>query len=170
MATAAAPLTLEEFRARYADAKPYFEYWYGEAIQKAVPTWLHSLLQQILAEVFTRTGYKSGPELELRIDPNWQPKADVVAATNVELPYPTKPVDVVAEVLPPEDRMQRVYQKCREYARVGIPAVFVVDPEFNIAWQWSRETQNLERIQEMCLPNGQNIAIDQIWAELDRRK
>jgi hypothetical protein len=42
MAVAVQPLTLEEFRARYQDQKPYFEYWFGEAIQKTVPTWLHA--------------------------------------------------------------------------------------------------------------------------------
>jgi Uma2 family endonuclease len=41
-------LTLEEFRDRYADRKPYFEYWDGQAIQKSVPTKLHAKLQQII--------------------------------------------------------------------------------------------------------------------------
>jgi hypothetical protein len=92
MATIASNLlTLEEFRNRYADAKPYYEYWFGEAIQKSVPTWLHCLLQAILTEFLTRAGYRAGPELELRIDSDWQPKADVAAALTVEHPYPTKP-------------------------------------------------------------------------------
>jgi hypothetical protein len=37
MATASRPLTLDEFHARYRGQKPHFEYWFGEAIQKAVP-------------------------------------------------------------------------------------------------------------------------------------
>ena len=47
MATAIDLLSVEEFRQRYADEKPYYEYWFGEAVQKTVPTWLHSLLQII---------------------------------------------------------------------------------------------------------------------------
>src|SRR6185312_8269983 len=169
MATATNLLTLEEFRKRYAEEKPYYEYWFGEAVQKSVPTWLHSLLQQILGEMLTRAGYRSGPELELRIASDWQPKADVAAALEIEHPYPTKPVDVVAEILSPDDRMSRVFEKCRQYARIGITKIFVLDPESKSSWEWSRETDNLERISIMNLPNGQNIAIADIWGELDRR-
>ncbi len=170
MATAADLLSLEEFRERYADEKPYYEFWFGEAVQKSVPTWLHSLLQAILTEILNRSGYRSGPEIELRIDPEWQPKADVVAALVVEHPYPTKPVDVVVEILSPEDRMSRVFEKCRQYARIGISKTFVLDPEFQYAWEWSRMTENLERISVMALPNGRNIVLADVWGELDRRK
>lgn len=45
MATATHPLTVEEFRNRYADEKPYFEYWFGEAIRKSVPTTIPGILQ-----------------------------------------------------------------------------------------------------------------------------
>jgi Uma2 family endonuclease len=129
MATIASNLlTLEELRNRYAEEKPYYEYWFGEAIQKSAPTWLHCLLQAILTEFLTRAGYRAGPELELRIDADWQPKADVAAAVTVEHPYPTKPIDVVAEILSP-DRMSRVFEKCRQYARIRITKIFVLDPE-----------------------------------------
>jgi Uma2 family endonuclease len=169
MATATNLLSLEEFRQRYAEEKPYYEYWFGEAIQKSVPTWLHSLLQAILTEVLTRAGYRSAPELELRIDSDWQPKPDVAAALVVEHPYPTKPIDVVAEILSPDDRMSRVFEKCRQYARIGITKIFVLDPESKSAWEWDRGTDNLERILAMNLPNGQSIAIADVWSELDRR-
>lgn len=162
-------MTLEEFRCRYAEEKPYYEYWFGEAIQKSVPAWLHTLLARIVADALDRAGYASGPELELRIDPDWQPKADVAAALNIEHPYPTKPIDVVAEVLSPDDRMQRILEKCRQYARIGISAIYVMDPELRYAWEWSRTTENLERISTMALPNGEQIVIADLWQELDLR-
>ncbi len=169
MATATHLLTLHEFRERYADKKPYYEYWFGEAIQKSVPTWLHGLLQAILTELFTRAGYRTAPELELRIDPDWQPKADVAAALIVEHPYPTRPIDIVVEVLSPDDRMSRTFEKCRQYARIGILKIFVLDPESKSAWEWSRATDNLERVSIMELPNGQMIGMTDVWSELDRR-
>jgi len=43
-----ARLSLEAFRARYCDEKPYFEYWNGEAVQKSAPTRLHSRIQYLL--------------------------------------------------------------------------------------------------------------------------
>lgn len=76
MATAA-KLSLEEFRLSYAGRKPHYEYWFGEARRKAVPTWLHGLLQAILCEFLTRAGYRAGSEIELRIDPDWEPVPDV---------------------------------------------------------------------------------------------
>ena len=160
------PLSLEEFRQRYAEVKPYYEYWFGEAVQKTVPTVLHALLVKILLFALDRAGYRSGPELELRIDPEWQPKADVAAWTRMDGPYPTQPVDVVVEVLSPDDRMQRVIAKCRNYERIGVRAIFVMDPEFRDAWEWSHNTNNLERIATMKLPNGREIAVEDLWVEL----
>lgn len=172
MATVAELLTLQEFRERYSDLdKPYYEFWFGEAVRKTVPTWLHAVLQGILCEFLARAGYKTGSELELRIDPEWQPKADVVAsASSIPGPYPEKPVDIVAEVLSPLDPMARVYAKCRQYQRIGIPTIFVLDPHDQNGWQWSAETDNLERISQMDLPNGSRIPLQTLWDELDRRR
>lgn len=168
MATATNLLSLEEFRERYAGENAY-EYWFGEAVRKGMATFLHGLLQAILIDLLTRAGYISVPELELRIDPEWQPKADVAATMTVELPYPTKPIDIVAEVLSPGDPMSRVFEKCRQYERIGIPQIFVFDPELHYAWEWSRETENLERISAMQLRNGSTIQVADIWSELSRR-
>ncbi len=162
-------LSLEEFRSRYAEEKPYFEYWFGEAVQKTVPTVSHVLLVSILLAVLKQAGYKSGPELELRIDPEWQPKADVAAWTRIEGPYPTQPIDVVVEVVSPDDRMQRVISKCRNYERIGTRSIFVMDPESRDAWVWSSTTKNLERISMMTLPNGKQIVVEELWAELERQ-
>lgn len=167
MATATTLLTLEEFNARYANEHGY-EYWFGEVVQKAMPTWLHSVLQGLLFELLHRLGYVSGTELELRIDPNWQPRPDVAAALKVEGRYPTKPVDIVVEILS-DDPMTRVFEKCRHYARIGIPQIFVFDPESKTAWEWSRQTGNLERVQTLHLKNGASLDVAEVWAELDAR-
>ncbi len=169
MATGTQLLTLAEFRLRYADEKPYYEYWFGEAIQKAVPTTTHGVLQQILCFFLRTLGYKTGVEVELRIDPSWQPKPDVFASLQpFERPYPTKPVDLVMEVLSPTDAMSLVYEKCRNYQRIGFEQIFVLDPELRIGWEWSRETQNLERIDALRLTNGKSIELREVWQELDK--
>lgn len=170
MATAAHPLTTQEFREQYAGRKPYFEYWFGEAVQKSMPTWLHSVLQLVLGEFLKRAGYRSASELELRIDPNWQPVPDVVGVLRkMEGPYPTEPVDVVIEILSPEDRMTRVLEKCRQYARIGTQAVFWIDPESRAGWIWDRAAENLERVHSFHLPNGQTIQLADIFAELNKQ-
>jgi Uma2 family endonuclease len=170
MATATHLLTLEEFRARYAHEKPHYEYWFGEAVQKSAPTWLHGVLQALLGEMLRGAGYKSGTEVELRVVEDWQPKPDVIGITHIDERYPTKPPDVVIEVLSPDDKMQDVFRKCRQYARIGAPAIFVLDPESQDAWIWNRHTDNLERIDSLDLPNGQTIPIRLVWEEMDRRK
>ena len=159
-------LSLDDFRHRYSEKNLYYEYWFGKAVQKSGATVLHALLVKLLLSALDRAGYESGPELEIRIDPNWQPKADVAAWTKMAGSYPTEPIDVVVEVLSPEDQMQRVIAKCRQYERIGIKAIFVMDPESHDAWEWSRKEENLERITTMTLPNGRQIAVTDLWAEL----
>jgi hypothetical protein len=59
--------TLERFRAKYAECKPHFELLDGEAVQKAVPTEAHSLLQIVLCFLLKELGFKPSPELTLAI-------------------------------------------------------------------------------------------------------
>ena len=169
MAAGTQLLTLEEFRLRYANEKPYYEYWFGEAIQKAVPTTPHCLLQKILMRILDEAGYRSASELELRIDPNWQPKPDVLASlSRLESPYPTKPVAIIIEVLSPTDDINLVQKKCQNYERIGCEQIFVLDPELRKGWEWSRGTQKLERIDTLGLTNGNSIALAQVWQDLDK--
>ena len=169
MAAGTQLLTLEEFRLRYANEKPYYEYWFGEAIQKAVPTTTHGLLQLLICELLKQAGYRAAPEVELRIDPEWQPKPDVIASlSRLESPYPTKPVEVVIEILSPTDAMSLVHEKCGNYQRLGFERVFVLDPQSRKGWEWSRETQNLERIYTLELTNGSCITLEKVWQELDK--
>ncbi len=43
-----------------------------------MPTWLHVQVQRILQILLVELGYRSGAELELRLDPNYGPIPDVV--------------------------------------------------------------------------------------------
>ncbi len=111
----------EAFDARYGAEKPYFEYWDGEAVQKAMPTRLHSAVQKILVRLLDGLGFDSGQEITLKLDPDYEPVPDVIAAEDrIEDPYPTAPFEVVVEILSPEDSFSRVLRKCRLYAAWGI--------------------------------------------------
>jgi Uma2 family endonuclease len=161
-------LTLEQYHAEYAGESGY-EYWFGEAIRKPMPTWLRAVLQALLGDVFYRLGYFSGSELTLRVDAQWEPRPDVAAAVELTEPYPTRPVDILAEILSPDETMAFVFKKCRQCVRIGIPQIFIFDPEARDAWESSRKTDNLERITQLLLGNGARLDISEIWAELDRR-
>ena len=45
MLSATEILTMEEFRAQYENGDRTYEFWYGKAIPKGMPTWLHGRLQ-----------------------------------------------------------------------------------------------------------------------------
>ncbi len=168
MAATAEKLTLAEFERQYGDRKPYHEFWFGEAVPKAMPTWLHGLLQSLIAAALREAGYRAGSEVKLKISSDFEPIPDVIATIErIELPYPTTPVDVVIEILSPDDSFQRVLRKCKLYSSWGIPVVAVVDPEDREGWIWDKETDGLKKISSIRLENGQSISLDQIFQQLD---
>jgi Uma2 family endonuclease len=168
MAATAEKLTIADFERQYGDAKPYHEYWFGEAIPKAMPTWPHGLLQKIVMVALDQAGYKSASEVKLKISSDFEPVPDVIAtAGRVERPYPTKPMEVVVEILSPEDSFQRVLRKCKLYSAWGIPLVVVLDPEGREGWTWERQSESLKPTTVIALENGQSISLDRIFRELD---
>jgi Uma2 family endonuclease len=73
----------------------------------------------------------------------------------------------VIEVLSEDDPLPLLFKKCRNYVRIGIKSIFVVDPESRDAWQWSTQTDNIERISVIQLPDGA-FPLSRIWEELDK--
>ncbi len=169
MASSTTHLSVEQYHETYA-GQPGYEYRFGEVVRKAAPTWLHALLQGLLVEVFVKAGYAAGSELDLRIDPDWEPRPDVVASLAIEEPYPTKPVEIVAEVLSPDDRMDALFEKCAQYARIGVRQIFVFNPRTHIAWEWDTNTENLERVGHLNLENGAVVDLAALWDEMERRR
>ena len=173
MATTTPPLTFEEFELRYAAAERAYEFWYGEAVEKGMPTWLHGLLLVIIAELLARAGYKVASELDLRLDPQFAPRPDVAAGRrSIVTRYPTEPgeIEIVVEILSPDDAMSRLFAKCEEYVRIGIDQIYVADPESESAWQWNRERRQLDRVQTWALTNGESIVLADAWRELRARR
>ncbi len=67
MASAAQFLTLQQFEQTYGDEKPYYEYWFGEAIQKSMPTSLHGSTQILLGMLIFARGWKVASEVEVEV-------------------------------------------------------------------------------------------------------
>ncbi len=130
-------ISLEKFHARFGDESGY-EYWFGEVVRKSAPTWLHAILQSLLTESFYQHGYFAGSELDLRISRAFQPRLDVAASLELESTgYPTKPTDIVAEILSPDDAAGKVFEKCQHYGELGISQIYVFDPIGRSAAQWN---------------------------------
>ncbi|HLH02908.1 MAG TPA: Uma2 family endonuclease [Bryobacteraceae bacterium] len=138
MAAVADHQSLADFEAKYQHSDRAYEYWYGEAVPKASPTWIHGLLQGILIQLLREAGFAAGSEIELRIAPDARPRPDVIATRKpVAEAYPTSAVEVAVEILSPDDSMSYVLQKCQAYARWGFAYVYVVDPESRQLFRWT---------------------------------
>jgi Putative restriction endonuclease len=79
MPALAEKLTFPEFQSNYERSERSYEYWYGQAVPKGPPTWMHGLLQGIIMQLLSEVGYLAGAEVELRIAPEAHPKPDVIA-------------------------------------------------------------------------------------------
>ncbi len=161
-------LSLEVFHERFGGEKPYFEYWDGEAVQKAMPTRLHSLIQMIVAALLYRLGFDSGPEVTLKLDPDYEFTPDVIAAEGaIGDPYPTEPFEVAIEILSPADPFSRVLRKCRLYEKWGIRQVVVIDPKARLVWVFEH---GAPRESDVVAQRGEAVVTAQeLWDEVDRR-
>ena len=157
-------MTLEQFDCEYSRQKPYYEYWFGEPVQKSMPTRLHSILHKILQRLLDDAGYIAGAEIKLKISEHFQPLPDVIGELpgEVELDYPTKPVELVIEILSPSDRLPRLLEKCEFYTDLGLQKIYVIDPQMRLIQQWisGRGLCPAQAIESLSLPA--------IWAAFDR--
>jgi hypothetical protein len=117
-------LTREEFDRQYGHEAGW-EYWFGKAVRKPVPDWMHGLLQALLCELLYRAGYKAASEVDLRARPDWRPRPDVSAVLKMEGRYPSQ-LDVAVEILS-DDQASYIRDKCVHYLGIGIPQIFVFD-------------------------------------------
>jgi Uma2 family endonuclease len=161
MPAVAENMSFSEFQAKYEKGDRSYEYWHGKALPKGTPTWIHGILQRIVMELFTEAGYGAG-SVELRIVPDARPKPDVIATKGkVEDAYPTKAVDVVVEILSPDDAMAYVIEKCRAYESWGFPGIYVVDYGSRLVFRW---TGSALEISDFLT----SISAAEVWARLDQ--
>jgi Uma2 family endonuclease len=151
---------------RLFGAEAGWEYWFGEARRKPVPTHLHGLLQILLANLLDLAGYIASIEAELRITEDWHPRPDVYGVLEeIEGKYATKPVDVVFEVL---SEGEDILSKCRQYSRIGIPCIYVFSPEQRTIEYW--DGRGLIPVESVHLPNGVVLTSQAIFSTLDQRR
>lgn len=163
MAAAPQSLGVDEFERLYGHESGW-EYWFGRAVQKPTPTWAHAILQQLIAELFRQAGYVTGPEVELRASSDWRPRPDVSCVRTREGSYPSA-LDIAVEILS-DDAGRYILEKCRNYEKVGVGQIFVLDPESRIIYGWNK---GLVELTDLQLANGVTIAGQTIWDEFERR-
>jgi Uma2 family endonuclease len=166
MPPAGTQLTINEYDALYG-GEPGWEYWFGEARRKPVPTKLHGLLQFLLGELLRRAGYIVSGETDLKIASDWQPRPDVCGVLEESNEkYITQPQGlVVFEVLSEGDDIPT---KCRHYSEINIEQVFVFDVDAKTITFWDGE--ELRPVVDVKLGNGVVITGATIWSEFSRRQ
>ena len=155
-------ITTAEYDRLYAHETGW-EYWFGQARRKPVPTELHGVLQLLLGYLLRRAGYRASSETELRVIPDWYPRPDVLGVFGRPMErYPTRPIDVAFEIWSEGENAE---EKCRLYCRIGIPQIFYFFAEERRIAVWNG--QELTPVPDVKLGNGSVIEGSVIWQELD---
>jgi Uma2 family endonuclease len=119
--------------------RPDCDYVDGEVVERNLGEWDHSSLQgRILVYLWNRyykDGVRVAPEQRVQVKPARFRIPDVcVVLREPGEKILTKPPFICIEVLSPEDRMSRVRQRITDYLEMGVPYVWVLDPETKQAY------------------------------------
>jgi Uma2 family endonuclease len=118
--------------------RPDCDYVDGEVLERNLGGRKHSQIQMTLgAYLFARRkslGIEVYPEQRVQVKLSRYRIPDlcvVLGATQEEIF--TDPPFLCVEILSPDDRMPRVWERLRDYFEMGVPNVWVIDPENRVA-------------------------------------
>ena len=155
--------------------RPDCDYLDGEVVERNVGEMPRGRLQAFFIKFFAQHEeawhIEALPEQRVQVGPARYRIPDL---TVISLPTPderivrTPPV-LCIEVLSSEDRMARVRERVQDYAGMGVPTTWVVDPWRREAYASDREGA-LHPAAETFSVEGTPIAITvaDVWAELER--
>src|SRR5258708_2548243 len=125
-------ISVEDYLA--SSYEPDCDYVDGHLEERNVGEWNHSRLQgRVCAFLMARyepDGVQVAPELRIRVKPGRFRVPDVcVFLSDPGEQVPSRPPFICIEILSPEDRMSRVGVRINDYLSMGVPYVWVLDPE-----------------------------------------
>ena len=118
--------------------RPDCDYVDGEVLERTLGEREHSYIQAaIISYFFARRralNIEVYPEQRVQVKPDRYriPDVCVVLGGTKEKIF-TKPPFLCVEILSPEDRMTRVWERLHDYFEMGVPNVWVIDPENRVA-------------------------------------
>ncbi len=173
MAAQPSSLSVQEFHKLYDGAKPAYEYWFGHAVQKSMPTILHGIVQFIIARLLEINGWNTSLDVRLKVVPDAEPLPDVIAVKGkFRGLYPTAAPELCVEILSPGDTLPRALEKAKRYISWGSHCVWIIDPDKRTAWTLS---QDLAAEPTWVLPGGvlrigtTAIELESIFSEVDQK-
>jgi Uma2 family endonuclease len=165
--SATALVSVEDYLRR--TEKPLCEYVDGVLCLKPMPTKSHALLEFLLVLLLRKQGVQALSEVTVRLSSTKYLIPDVIAAQEIQSPYPTDPVLLCVEILSPEDRVGATLAKCEEYHAWGVPFCWIVDPEKRTAWQYQSHGEPEHIDQTGTLAAGQlSVRLEELFSELQR--
>jgi Uma2 family endonuclease len=125
--------------------RPDCDYMDGELIERNLGQQPHSNCQGMTYSWFRerRRALRLKPFMEMRLRVA-ERRFRIPDVCVVQLPVPSEPVFTIApyicvEILSPDDTFPKLQERLDDYLRMGVPNVWVIDPESQRAWQIVRE-------------------------------
>jgi Uma2 family endonuclease len=130
-------ISVEEYLA--TSYRPDCDYVDGEVVERNLGTRDHGWLQAAITAYFFNRRRQWNitviTELRVRVKPTRFRIPDVcVILGDTDEQVLTRPPFICIEVLSPKDRMSRVEQRIADYLEMGVPCVWVLDPETRQAY------------------------------------
>jgi Uma2 family endonuclease len=169
MATAIQVPLSEYLRTSY---KPDCEWIDGEVRERGMPDEYHSAIQffflQYFASMRRELGVRVRPELRLRVTPRRYRVPDVMLLPDTApfQPVADTPPLLCIEVLSPDDRAGELPEKIDDYEKMGITAIWVINPRLRKAFIVDRGA--MVPVAELTVAGTAiRIGIDEVFAEID---
>jgi Uma2 family endonuclease len=146
---------------------PDVDYVDGVIEERNLGEFDHASLQMAIAAYFyarrKQLGITVVPEQRVQVSPTRFRIPDVC----VTLGHPgeqifTKPPFICIEILSPEDRLPRLQQRVTDYLKMGVPYVWVLDPQTRAAWVWT--TDGMRQVNELHTDNPAiTVPLDELF-------
>jgi Uma2 family endonuclease len=123
-------------------SEPDCEYVAGVIEERPVGEYDHATWQTILAAFFTirqkELGVEARTELRVQVAPNRfrVPDVTLLSRTTPREQIITHAPLAVFEILSPEDTMTRMLEKLSDYERMGIGAIWLIEPKRQLYYQY----------------------------------
>jgi Uma2 family endonuclease len=129
-------ITVEEYLA--SSYEPDCDYVDGHVEERNLGERVHGRLQLRVALMLNGQAPQNAevlPEVRVQVKPSRFRVPDIcIAVDDSDEPILTKPPFLCIEVLSPEDRMSRIEARIQDYLEMGVPYVWVLDPQTKQAY------------------------------------
>jgi Uma2 family endonuclease len=169
-------VSTEEYIARYVEGgeRPSCEYVDGVLLPKPMGTKKHSHVQanitKLIGALYDET-LNALPELTTRLRESqfYVPDVAVEELANPiqgRYPGPNDPVLLCVEIVSPPDRVGKLFARCEEYHKWGVPYCWVIDPDRKIAWEYFSQDLEPRKVEQILTAGPMELALEEVFRRL----